>query len=146
MKTKRQIPESTLLLLLLGTLAISNTPKHSEPNPDSGSVCIAAVPKPTSGDISLANPTGGGRAFNYSIQIDKGLITPISNEKAKLVSGLELKGKHLIKIRRDGKVVESFLFSFEKEGSNKLCIWYKPLYETWSIWPAIEGGKKCRCE
>lgn len=138
--------KSVAMLLLLVSHGISSTPAAIHPLLDFGSVCIAGVPKPASGDTSLSNPTGGGRTLNYSIQIDKRPVTQVSNEKATLVSGLELKGRHLIKIRRDGKVVESFWFSFEKEGSKKLCLWFKPLYETWSLWPAEEGGKKCRCE
>jgi hypothetical protein len=145
MTNKLRIPVLIMLLLIEGE-AISNTRKSSEPNPNSGSVCVAVVPKPTSGEISLANPTGGGRTFNYTIQIDKGPIKPVSNEKAILISELVLKRKHLIKIRRDGKLVESFSFTFEKQGSDRLCLWFKPLYETWTLWTAKESGKKCYCK
>ena len=145
MKTKLKVSVS-IMLLLIATRAISNAQRPAEPNSNTGSVCIAVVPKPTSGDISLANPTGGGRTFNYSIQIDKGPITPVSNEKAKLISGLSLGQRHPIKIRRDGKLVESFTFTFEKQGSNKLCLWFKSLYETWTLWTEKEAGKLCRCK
>ena len=146
MRIKSRIPVSIIMLLLIVAQGVSKASKPSELNPNEGSICIAAVPKPTSGNTSLANPTGGGRTFNYKIQIDKGLITPVSTEKPILISGLVLKRKHLIKIRRDGKLVESFSFTFEKERSNRLCLWFKPLYETWTLWAAKDAGRKCDCE
>ena len=36
-----------------------------------GSICIAALPGPNSGEISLANAAGGNRSFGFSIQVDE---------------------------------------------------------------------------
>lgn len=120
--------------------------KHNWPPSDVGIVCISAVPKPTDGEMSLANPAGGNRTFNYSIQVDNGAIKPVTEKNGARITGLTLKQSHLLKIRRDGKIVQSFRFTFEKEGSNHLCLWFKSLYETWSLWTVKEAGNKCACK
>jgi|SRR5262245_4371746 len=109
-----------------------------------GGVCVSPVPKPNSGPMSLGNPDGGNRSFNYAIQIGSRKVTA-STERSVKIDDLSLNKTHLVKILRDGKLVESFRFNFTKEGSNHLCLWYKSLYETWSLWPAKGNKDKCRC-
>jgi hypothetical protein len=109
-----------------------------------GVVCVSTVPKPNSDPISLGNPDGGNRSFNYTIQIGSRKVAA-STEGGVAIDGLSLNKTHLVKILRDGKLAESFRFNFAKEGSNHLCLWYKSLYETWSLWPAKSSKDKCRC-
>ena len=119
---------------------------HNAPPSDVGTICVSAVPKPNSEAMSLANPAGGNRIFNYSIQVDNGAIKPVAQKNGARITGLALKQSHLLKIRRDGKIVQSFRFTFEKEGSNHLCLWFKSLYETWLLWTVKEAGNKCACK
>ena len=94
---------------------------------------------------SLGNPDGGGRSFNYSIQVGSQRIKA-STKKSVAIDGVALRIRYLVKIYRDGKQVSSFRFSFEKEGRERLCMWYKSLYETWSISPLNESKDKCGCK
>ena len=118
--------------------------QSKSPVTETGVVCVSTVPKPNSDPISLGNPDGGDRSFNYTIQIGSQKVAA-STERAVAIDGLSLNKTHLVKILRDGKLVESFRFNFAKEGSNHLCLWYKSLYETWSLWPAKSSKDKCRC-
>src|SRR2546423_71238 len=96
---------------------------------DTGSVCIAPVPRPTSGEKSLYNPTGGNSVSVYSVQIDDRPMVVTSDNSSLKISGLALGRKHLVKIIGDGELKESFRFKFSSYSSNKLCLWFKPLYE-----------------
>lgn len=137
---------SFVLLILFVSQAKSPARNALQSDLSTGSVCVSSVSKPADGPTSLANPAGGGRTFNYSVQIDNGLIEKVSTEKGTIISDLALQRKHQIKIRRDGRLVTSFWFTLEKQGSSRLCLWYKPLYETWSLWTAKEAGRKCGCK
>lgn len=110
-----------------------------------GSVCVAAVPRPNSGDISLANPAGGNRSFDFSVRIDDMPAIDVSFDSGKLVGGLSLSKSHSVKIRRNGEPSQSFKFTFGKFAGRDLCLWFKPLYETWQLWEAKRGGAMCRC-
>jgi hypothetical protein len=111
---------------------------------ETGVVCVSSVPKRNSGPISLGNPDGGNRSFNYTIQIGSQKVNA-STERTTAIDGLSLNKTHLVKILRDGKLVESFRFNFAKKGSNHLCLSYKSLYETWSLWPAKDAKGRRRC-
>ena len=110
-----------------------------------GTICVASVPRPTPGEISLGNPTGGNRVFAFSVQVDDGSIHPISHDKGVKIAGLSVKLRHLIKIRSQGRLLHSFYFRFAEYKSKDLCLWFKPLYETWSLWPANESRGLCDC-
>jgi hypothetical protein len=138
----------TLLLLLLlwpSRLPIQGQTRPSGAKVTSGSICIATVTPPNSGQKSLANPSGGNRIASYSIQIDKGKPLTTSKDKSINVSGLAVEKRHLVRIFGDGKLVESFWFAFSEFSTNKLCLFFKPLYETWQLWDAKDGGAWCRC-
>jgi len=133
------------IISLLFILSQSGNHQNSSPS-DAGMICVSPVPKPNSEAMSLANPAGGNRAFNYSIQVDNGAIKPVTQKNGTRINGLSMKQSHLLKIRREGKIAQSFRFTFEKEGSNQLCLWFKSLYETWSLWTVKEAGNKCACK
>ena len=111
----------------------------------SGSVCVSSVPDPSPGETSLGNPAGGGRTFNYAVRIDGGPVTPVAHDKGVRIGGLRLGRRHVVRIYRDGKLAHSFRFTFEEHGSNALCLWYKALYETWSLWPQKDARSNCDC-
>jgi hypothetical protein len=111
---------------------------------ETGVVYVSTVPKPNLEPMSLGNPDGGNRSFDYTIQIGSRKVAA-STERTVAIDGLSLNKTHLVKILRDGKLVESFRFNFIKQGSNHLCLWYKSLYETWSLWPAKGSKDNCRC-
>jgi hypothetical protein len=109
----------------------------------SGDLCVSSVGK-EQGELSAVNPRGGSR--KYSIQIDQGKIHETLEDKALRINDLDEGKKHLVRIRLDGKQVESFWFTFEKHGANELCLWFNDFYRTWSVWPLKDAKHLCKCE
>lgn len=121
-------------------------PAFGQTNSSNGSVCVAPVSAPNNGEKSLSNPSGGNHIQIYEVQIDNKSKIKVSNTESVKIGGLSTKNKHRITIFGDGKAVESFRFSFSDHSSNKLCLWFKSLYETWSLWTTKEAGKICQCK
>jgi hypothetical protein len=115
-------------------------------NAATGQVCISSIPEPNREKRQLSNPAGGGRVFDFSVQIDSGEIKALSHETSVLYGGLDLEEKHWVRIRNKGKQVESFRFSFKQKESNSLCLWFGPFYGTWSLWPQSGSHHLCKCE
>ncbi len=136
---------AVILSLVLPFCVAAQTRRTSSARSAAGSICVAAVPRTNSGEISLANPAGGGRSFNFSVQVDGMPAVDASSDAGKLIGGLPLGRNHLVKIRRDGQLVQSFKFSFRKFESKDLCLWLKPLYETWQLWESKGAGAMCQC-
>ena len=134
-----------LLLLLLWPSTMRGQARSTGAKASSGSVCIATVTPPSSGQKSLSNPAGGNRISSYSIQVDKRKPLIASKDRSINIPSLAVDRRHLLKIFGDGKPVESFWFSFSEFSTTKLCLWFKPLYETWQLWDAKDGGAKCNC-
>lgn len=135
--------DKTLSVLVAVLIVISSCSVWAN---EFGYICVAPVPEPNNGDITLANPMGGGREFNFSIQIDKGEIKEIPHKTNVQFTKLELETKHLVIIRNNREIIESFWFSFEDYGSNDLCLWFKSLYETWTLWPLKTSKHICKCD
>lgn len=132
-----------VLLSLAVAVGIGAQPAAAESS--NGTICIASVPRPTAGGISLGNPTGGNRVFDLSVQIDDGPLHPTSHDKGVRVAGLSTKLRHLVKIRNQNRLLHSFYFNFAEYKSKDLCLWFKPLYETWSLWTAKDARGLCDC-
>jgi hypothetical protein len=127
-----------LLLITPGSL-LANGPEQV------GTVCVTPVPKPTAGGKSLSNPSDGNKVRSYSVQIgNKPIVTPEAG-KSVAVDRLSLGQQHLVKIMGDGRPVTSFRFRFETYKSERLCLVFSPLYETWSMRAAASGGPGCTC-
>jgi hypothetical protein len=118
-----------LFILLLGS-ALAQVSKNT------GAICLAPVPKGNDFETGLGNPSGGGRSFNFSVQINNGKLMTFSHTESILVSHLELEAKHRVKVFRDGKPFASFSFKFSeyKRHPKKLCLFINELYETWQLW------------
>ena len=140
-------PKALALLLLLGLwpLTMRGQTRSTSAKPLSGSICIATVTPPNSGEKSLANPSGGNRISSYSVQVDKTKRLIISKDKSVNISGVAVDRRHLVKIFGDGRPIASFRFGFSEFSTTKLCLWFNALYETWQLWDAKDGGLKCRC-
>jgi hypothetical protein len=111
-----------------------------------GSVCIAPITIPNSNDVTLSNPSGGNREFNFSIQIDEREKVELGfNNNFELV-GLPLDTRHIVTIRNNINIIESFWFSFDQYSSDELCLWFNPIYETWSLWEHNDSEHICRCQ
>lgn len=110
-----------------------------------GQVCINSIPVPNDEKRELGNSAGGRRVSDFSVQIDNGEIKNLSHKNSVLYGGLELEKKHWVRIRNQGKQIESFSFSFLEVDSDSLCLWFNALYETWSLWPQSRSYHLCDC-
>ncbi len=110
-----------------------------------GTVCVGRVSEPTTGDRSLSNPTGGNRSWAYSVQVDDLPARAVSAQHGVRFAQLGLDARHLVRIRNNGELMTSFRFTFERYGEASLCLWFNPLYETWSLWPMRDAAHLCSC-
>jgi len=147
LQTLLRTPSLARVAIALIVLAVSlGTGSQAEAaEAGSGTVCLASVPRPNSEEITLGNPEGGNRVFDFSVQIDNRPIQAISYAKGVRLTGLDLKRRHLIKIRNQGALIQSFFFRFTEYKSDDLCLWFKALYETWSLWSAEHARGICDC-
>ncbi|HWS54000.1 MAG TPA: hypothetical protein VN228_07735 [Pyrinomonadaceae bacterium] len=141
--------KSLLSMLALALAAPGVSPAGAQPRrrAGTGTVCVApATPPPEGvGVRSLATPAGEPRARAYKVQIDGRPAVETSGASGVKIGGLALGRRHLVKIYGDGKLLESFRFRFADYSSRELCLWFKSMYETWSLWEAKNGGAECRC-
>lgn len=97
-----------------------------------GVLIIDSIPK---GDVWKGNGTGANENSQFSIRIDNEKPILITKDKGGTFKNLSLEKSHLIDIKLKGKRLTSFKFSFKQYGKNKLRLWYKTMYGTWSISP-----------
>jgi hypothetical protein len=85
-------------------------------------LCIGPIPNPNSVDTGLGNPEGGSRSFKFSVQVDDGKTIDLPFNRRFLYPKLELGIKHLVKIRYEDEIIESFWFKFEAYKSADVCL------------------------
>ncbi len=110
-----------------------------------GSVCLAPVPKATGGSKSLANATASAVPYEFEVTIGELNSIATSHTESQLVSGLDTSRNHLVVIRQGTKRVASFRLRFQSYKTDNLCLWFGPLYESWSVWPLAQSQGKCSC-
>ncbi len=128
----------TFFLLMIFFLCVFETNAQNI-----SSVCITKFDAPTSGEKSLGNPTGGDSSHIYKIQIGNKSVSG-SYERSTKITGLSLNKQHIVKIHEDGKLIESFKFSFKQFSSSKLCLYLKDLYKTWQL-QEVKKSPWCNC-
>jgi hypothetical protein len=110
-----------------------------------GQICVAPAAPPALGQKSLSNPTGENRIRRYTIQIDHFSPTVVDSKHSTLISNIPLRGIHWVRVRGDGKVVESFKFTFLEFSSTRLCLFFNSLYESWNLWDSKQPHPWCKC-
>lgn len=103
-------------------------------------ICLARIPDATSGELSLSNPTARVAPYLYEVKVGDVIFSQSSSTSQceKFGSNTKL----LVVVRNHGKIEQSFYVdtsSYEKGA----CIWYKALYESWSVWGLNESGHIC---
>src|SRR5262245_16608099 len=74
--------------------------QSKSPVTETGVVCVSAVPKPNSDPISLGNPDGGDRSFNYTIQIGSRKVAASTERAVDQTSNSLLQCGHVTRSRR----------------------------------------------
>ena len=122
----------TIILILLASFLLKAEDKL-------GILIIDPIPM---NGVWKGNDTGANVNSQFSIRIDDKAPVIICKEKGGIFNNLSLDKKHLIDIKLKGKRLTSFRFSFKKYGKNKLRLWYKTMYGTWSISPVKNNINK----
>ena len=113
-----------------------------------GSICLAPLPEHAR---SADHDYPGGNApreysYQFSVQVDFAAPVKVPERAPVLMDGIALGITHRVVIRDAGRVIESFRFTFEKRGSNHLCLAYGPWYQTWSLEPPSARQSWCKCQ
>jgi hypothetical protein len=103
---------------------------------------VSPVPPSNAEPSSLSNPAGGDRWQYFEIRIDQRQPIRAHTSSWLKVANLDPDAKHLVRIARDGKPYASFTFSFKARGKECLCLWFNPLYATWSL---SRTALRCPC-
>ncbi len=111
---------------------------------ETGSVCIASVPTNTGGNKSMANSTASTVPYEFTVSFNKGKPVAVSHSSPVLVPKLAIAQRHRVQIKQAGSPKTAFTFRFSEHKSSNLCLWFNPLYETWSL--SVPGNMRwCRC-
>jgi hypothetical protein len=106
-----------------------------------GAVCVGIARMPS----KVSGQEAGDSVRGYTVQIDS-LDTVIASAQEPTGYGaLELGRKHLVRIRRPGRMVQSFYFTFESATTDDYCLFLEPYYSTWQLWPRSQKRDPCRC-
>jgi hypothetical protein len=110
-----------------------------------GTVCIGPVPVAPGGEKSLANATASNKAYDFTVAIGEKPAVAVSHAESVAVSDIAVGQRHRVVIRQGGTPSASFTFTFEEHDDERLCLWFGPLYESWSLWPLDRSQGKCDC-
>lgn len=111
-----------------------------------GSFCIGPVFKVPNERGGAFGPSGESLSYEkFFIQIDSGPKTKLSQTDSTDYGRFENHGRHLVKIINDGRIIQSFWFSYDSLGENKACLTYGSFYDTWQLHPYHHRGMFCQC-
>ena len=113
-----------------------------------GQVCVSSV-NISNGDRGLILPSPSHPDFGkmigrqYFVQIDDGPLVAVSKSAGTMMQISDRRKRHLFRVFRDGRAVQSFVFSLSS-ASDRKCVNFRTLYETWSI-ESVSSFKDCGC-
>jgi hypothetical protein len=111
---------------------------------ETGSVCIASVPPNAGGNKSMANSASSTVPYEFTVSFNNSEPVVVSHGLPVLVPKLAIAQRHRVQIKQAGSPKAAFTFRFSEHKSSKLCLWFNPLYETWSL-SAPGKMRWCRC-
>ncbi len=124
---------STALLVVLASGVGSPTTEEGR-----GRLCIAAA-RPPEKIAGQANETG------LSVQVDSHAEVPLDFARSVSHPQLELGMRHVVRIRKNGKVVQSFHFRYTAQSTDSFCLFFEPYYAVWQLWAAKDARHICKC-
>jgi len=118
--------------------------------PETGRICVAPLPKTArqaDHDFKDGRPQRREPHYEFTVQLDEAepVAVPLAGMPL-LLSDVPTGEKHKVVIRDREETIESFFFTFESRGDSKLCLGYRPWYQTWSLEPPRPGASWCACE
>ncbi len=111
------------------------------PSAFSATLCFSPV-KEKKGDIDSKHRSWW-QSFDYRVQVDDGSVIVPSSEASSTYDYTS--ESPLVKIWLGDKIVESFYIKREWLAEGKSCIYFKNIYETWSVTKRTQAGSFCGC-
>jgi len=137
-----------ILLSLVTAAVFPALPSHA--GQADGQICVAPLPADASRQDHLmqgGKPQRREPHYEFSVQIDdREAVALPADGKPLLLPGLATAERHRVIIRDRKKRIESFWFTFESRGGERLCLSYGPWYQTWSLEPPRPGARRCACD
>lgn len=117
---------------------------------DTGQVCLAPLPdqaKQLDHDFEDGHPQRREPHYEFTVEFDEAdpVAVPLDGEPL-LLPEMPAGIRHRVTIRDRGERIESFFFTFGSRGSKRLCLSYKPWYQTWSLDPPRPKASWCACK
>lgn len=115
-----------LALMLALRVGAQDTPSEKEQpqlstEAKSGTICVLPnSPEPP----TRISPGGDYNPSTLTIAIDSRKAVPWPHKDVVKIEGLDLKDRHLIVLRSDGRPIQSFRFRFSSYKDTKLCVSY----------------------
>lgn len=103
-------------------------------------ICVAPIPPATSGKPSLANPTGRDSPYQYEVKVGDKVFA--QNHKSTKCNTFTIDKRILVVVKDSGQIKESFYIDQSNYNSG-ICLWFKPLYNTWSAWELKDSAHLC---
>jgi hypothetical protein len=111
---------------------------------ESGSICIAPLPKPIDGRHAAGGSAAWCSSGKYSIKVDAQPAVSWPEKESAKINDVSLSVRHRIVVLCGGKPTQSFTFVFSDYKSRKLCLFFNDLYWTVQLWDA-KGSPWCKC-
>jgi len=130
---QRSVATNMKVILLITLVILSVSVRALE-------ICIAPIPVATDGDRSLSNPTGRDKPYSLSVHINDRVIQQglVASDCFEYSNDKNVK----VVIKDHDKAIESF-FVDPINYQNGACIWFKSLYDTWSVWGLKDSKHLC---
>jgi hypothetical protein len=106
-----------------------------------GTLCFSPVQE-KEGDVA-SDHRSWWQPFDYRVQVDDGPVVVPSAEESTPYSYTN--DEPLVKIWLGGKVVESFRIDKDWLAEGRNCIYFKNLYETWTVAEKWQAERLCSC-
>jgi hypothetical protein len=112
---------------------------------ESGSICIAPLPKPVDGRHAAGGPSAWCSSGKYSFKVDARPTLSWPEKESAKIDKVAFSAPHRIVVFCGGKAMQSFTFVFSDYKSRKLCLFFNDLYWTVQLWDA-KRSPWCKCK
>ena len=108
-------------------------------------LCVSSAAKHAENKSLFETALPSISGFSYFVKVDDGAPMETHAE-----SGFEYPlstdgSRFLVQISDKDGPKESFWIDYAELGTSSACLWFKPLYETWSVWPLSKSEHLCDC-
>lgn len=112
------------IILSMYFLSLFAHAEHSE-------ICLAPVAAATSGEPGLSNPTARQNPYHFEVQFGNARLQQDTDKTQCITVSSDTRIPVII---RDSGIRKASFYINLPDYPHGVCVWYKPLYDTWSVW------------